>query len=66
MEYSDDAFHTFLDRVIYLAVNGTVLIQNILDCVPKTNKAFKGLERHGVTEKWNKKIILGWSNTLNY
>ncbi len=47
-------FHTFLglDGVIYLAVNGTVtslpvFIQNILNCVPKTNEAFTGLERHG-------------------
>ncbi len=54
MDYSDDAFHTFLciDSVIYLAVNGTairlpVFIQNILNRVPKTNKAFTGLERHG-------------------
>ncbi len=57
MEYSGDAFHTFLDldTVIYLAVNGIVtglpiFIQNILNCVPKTNKAFKGSERHG--GKW--------------
>ncbi len=49
MEYSGDAFYTFLDldRVIYLAVNGTVtslpvFIQNILNCVTKTNKAFYG------------------------
>ncbi len=54
MDYSDDAFHTFLgiDSVIYLAVNGTVtnltvLIQNILNCVPKMNEAFTGLEQHG-------------------
>ncbi len=54
MDYFDDVFHTFLglDSVIYLAVNGTVtslpvFIQNILNCVPKTNKAFTGLERHG-------------------
>ncbi len=47
-------FHTFLglESVIYLAVNGTdtnlpVFIQNILNCVPRTNKAFTGLERHG-------------------
>ncbi len=47
MDYSDDVFHTFLglDSVNYLAVNGTVtslpvFIQNILNCVPKTNKAF--------------------------
>ncbi len=57
MDYPDDAFHTFLgiDSVIYLVVNGTVtslpvFIWNILICVPKTNKAFMGLERHGV--KW--------------
>ncbi len=44
-------FHTFLDldSVIYLAVNRTVtslsvLIQNIINCVPKMNYAFKGLE----------------------
>ncbi len=54
MDYSGDAFHTFmdLDSAIYLAVNGTVtslpvFIQNILNCVLKTNEAFKGLERHG-------------------
>ncbi len=54
MDYSDDAFHTFLDldSGIYLAVNGTVtnlpvFIQNILNCVLKTNSAFMGLERHG-------------------
>ncbi len=54
MDYFDDVFHTFLglDSVIYLAVNGTVtsltvFIQNILNCVPKTNKDFTGLERHG-------------------
>ncbi len=57
MDYSDYAFHTFmdLDSAIYYAVNGTVtslpvFIQNILNCVPKTNKAFTGLERHG--GKW--------------
>ncbi len=54
MDYFDDVFHTFLglDSVNYLGVNGTVtslpvLIQNILNYVPKTNKAFTGLERHG-------------------
>ncbi len=41
-----------LDSAIYYAVNGTVtslpdFIQNILNCVPKMNKAFMGLERHG-------------------
>ncbi len=57
MEYSDDAFNTFmnLDSAIYYAVNGTVtslqvFIQNILNCVPKTNEAFTSLERHG--GKW--------------
>ncbi len=52
MEYSGDAFHTFMDLAIYLAVKGTVtnlpvFIQNILNCVLKTNEAFTGLERHG-------------------
>ncbi len=54
MDNLDDAFHTFLglDSIIYLAVNGTVtrlivFIQNILNCVPKTNKAFTGLEQLG-------------------
>ncbi len=58
MEYAGDAFHIFmdLDSVIYLGVNGTVtsllvFIQNILNCVLKTNKAFTGSERHGVSEK---------------
>ncbi len=58
MEYSGDVFHTFmdLDSAIYLAVSGTVtslpvFIQNILNCVLKTNEAFTGLERHGVSEK---------------
>ncbi len=47
--------------------NGTVtnlpaFIQNILNCVLKTNKAFTGLER-----VINDKIfILGWSNPLKY
>ncbi len=57
MDYFGDVFLTFLglDSVNCLAVNGTVtsllvFIQNILNCVPKTNKAFTGLERHG--GKW--------------
>ncbi len=65
MEYPGDAFHTFLDldSVIYLAVNGTVtslpvLIQNILNCVPKTNKAFTDLERHG--GKWKMAKLSFW------
>ncbi len=48
MEYSGDAFYTFmdLDSAIYYAVTILpVFIQNILKCVPKTNKAFMGLER---------------------
>ncbi len=53
MDYSDDVFHIFLglDSVIYLLVTSLpVFIQNILNCVPKTNKAFMGLERH--VGKW--------------
>ncbi len=53
MEYPGNVFLTFLDldSVIYLKVNGTVtslpvFIQNILNCVVKTNKAFTGSERH--------------------
>ncbi len=49
MEYSGDAFYTFLDldRVIYLAVTSLpVFIQNILNCVTKTNKAFYGFGNH--------------------
>ncbi len=70
MDYFGDVFNTFLglDSVIYLAVNGTVkslpvFIQNILNCVLKTNEDFTGLERHG--GKWLMTIfILGWSNPL--
>ncbi len=54
MDYSDDDFYTCvcLDSVNCLAVNGTVtslpvFIQNILNCVQKTNKAFTGLEQYG-------------------
>ncbi len=57
MDYFDNVFHTFLglDSVNCLAVNGTVtsfpvFIQNILNCVLKTNKAFTDLEPHG--SKW--------------
>ncbi len=51
MDYSDNAFHTFLglDSVIYLAVNGTVtnlpvfISSKISKIVfPKMNKAFTG------------------------
>ncbi len=66
MDYFDHAFHTFLglDSVIYLAVNGTVtnlpvFIQNILNCVPKTNEAFMGLERHG--GKWLMTTFSFWA-----
>ncbi len=62
MEYSGDAFHTFLDldSVIYTSL--PVLIQNILNRVLKTNKAFTGLEWHGGKRKM---IIMGWSNPLS-
>ncbi len=57
MDYFDDVFYAFLglDSVIYLAVNGTdtslpAFIQNILNCVTKTNEAFTSSERNGV--KW--------------
>ncbi len=70
MDYFDDAFHTFLslDSVNCLAISGTVtslpvFIQNILNYVPKTNKAFMGLERHGGIN--DNIFILGWSNPLS-
>ncbi len=57
MEYPGDAFHTFLnlDRVTYLAVNGTVtslpvFIKNNLNCFPKINKALWGLNDMRVSE----------------
>ncbi len=58
-----------LDSAIYLAVNGTatslpVFIQNILNCVLKTNEAFTGSERHGGKWKNDKIFILGWSIPL--
>ncbi len=69
MDYFDDVFHTFLglDSGIYLAVNGTVtsfpvFIQNILNCVPKTNEAFTGLEQHG--GKWLTKFSFWGGVTL--
>ncbi len=65
IEYPSDAFHTFLDldNVIYLAVNGTVtslpgFIQNILNCVLKSNEAFTDLERHG--GKWKTTTFSFW------
>ncbi len=49
--------YTFLglDGALYLAVNGkvkslSVFIQNILNCVPKTNKVFTGLEQDAKAE----------------
>ncbi len=54
MDYFTDLLATFLDvdRVNYIAVYGRVrelseCIKIILIFVPKTNKAFTGLERHG-------------------
>ncbi len=60
-----------LDSVIYLAVNRTVtsllvFIQNILNCVPRTNKAFTGLEGHGAKFVNDKICILGWSIPLTH
>ncbi len=51
MDYPDDAFHSGPWQCNLLKVNGTVtslpvFIQNILNFVPKTSKAFTGLERH--------------------
>ncbi len=54
MDYFTDLLATFLylDRVYYIAVYGRVrelseCIKNILNRVPKTNKSFTGLKRHG-------------------
>ncbi len=50
MDYSDDAFHTFMDLESANCLTFTSLplfIQSILNCVPKTNKAFTGVEQHG-------------------
>ncbi len=41
-----------------------VFIQNTLNCVPKTNNAFTGLERHGGKWFMTTLFILGWSNSL--
>ncbi len=71
MEYSGDVFHTFvdLDSAVYLAVNGTVtslpvFIQNILNCVLETNKAFTGLERHG--GKWTMTMEYPFKKTSDH
>ncbi len=57
MDYFTDLLAMFLDvdRDYYIAVYGRIrelseCIKNILICVPKTNKAFTGLERHGVSD----------------
>ncbi len=70
MDYFTDLLATFLDvdRVNYIAVyvrarELSESIKNILICVPKTNEAFTGLERHGVNDNIS---ILGWSNPLSY
>ncbi len=50
MDYFNDLLATFLDvdRDYYFAVYGRFREhRNILICVPKTNKAFTGLKRHG-------------------
>ncbi len=62
IEYPSDPFLD-LDKVIYLAVNGTVtslpvFIQNILNCVLKSNEAFTDLERHG--GKWKTTTFSFW------
>ncbi len=53
MDYFTDVLATFLcvDRGNILAVYGRVrelseFIKNILNCVPKMNKGFAGMERH--------------------
>ncbi len=73
IDYFDDVFHTFLglDSVIYLAVNGTVTnlpvsIQNILNCVPKTNKAFTGLEQHVGRGDWWQNFHFGVEYPFKY
>ncbi len=52
-ENKNNDFYSKTVLFIYLSDNGTVtslpvFIQNILNCVPKINKAFTGLEQHGV------------------
>ncbi len=57
MDYFGDVFHTLLglDSIIYLAVNGTdtslpVFVQNILNCVLKTNEALWVWNNMGVSD----------------
>ncbi len=54
MDYSDDVFHTFLGQDSENRFGSQRdshkppgFIQNILNCVPKTNKTLMGLEQHG-------------------
>ncbi len=67
MDYFDNVFYAFLNLtvlIVWQSMGVTSLplfIPNILNCVPKTNKAFRGLERHGGVIN-NKIFILGWSN----
>ncbi len=67
MDYFGDVFHTFLglDSVIYLAVNGTVTSQNILNCVSEDEQSFYGF---GTSERVinDKKIFLRWSIPLMF
>ncbi len=55
--------------VLYLAVNGTVtslpVSSEISYCVPRKNKAFTDLKRHGGKVINDNIFILGWSNSLN-
>ncbi len=71
MDYFDDVFHTFLglDIVNCLPVNGSVtsllgFIQNISNCVLRTNKDCMGLEWRGGKVINDNIFILGWSNPL--
>ncbi len=71
MEYSGDAFHTFmdLDSAIYLAVNGTVTSppgfhpKYLKLCFLKTNKLLWVRNDMGVSEK-QQHFHLGWSIPL--
>ncbi len=47
MDYSDDVFHTFHTfGSQWDSHKPPIFIQNILNCVTKTNQAFTGLELH--------------------
>ncbi len=67
MDYFTDLLAMFLDvdRDYYIAVYGRIrqlseCIKTILNCVPKTNKAFTGLERHGGKWLMTKFSFWGW------